>query len=85
MENSLLTTREFAEAVRKEARCRLAFLQHSLLNMDGGDGVLEGAAGVADDIALAVLDAVQTLERRIPSSLLEAEVAEPDCIRRGAG
>lgn len=45
------------------ARCRLAFLQQSLLNLDAGDGVLEDAAGVADDASIAVLDAMQALEQ----------------------
>ncbi len=53
---------EIALARLKEARCRLIFLQQALVALDNGDGLLDGAAVVADDVSIAVLDAEEALE-----------------------
>ena len=73
-----------ALAFLKAARCRLAFLQQSLLNLDAGDGVLEGAAGVADDASIAVLEAMQALEQDAFSLPKRSRAAEPEALRMGA-
>ncbi len=73
-----------ALAFLKAARCRLAFLQQSLLNLDAGDGVLEGAAGVADDASIAVLDATQALEQEAFSLPKRSKATKPEALRMGA-